>query len=139
LIEGHGLRGGVVDTTCDRIGSAERELLQDVILKRRSRNCRSSDNRKGNANPFTVEEEEKPVVNNRPAKTAPEMIYRGTRLVIAGSGVGEEVGGIEARAVPEFIEIAMKLIGPGFGDVVHLRGTISSLVNGVRKRVNRHL
>src|ERR1700722_1580538 len=45
LIERHRLRGGLIDGACDRIGSTQGELLQNVILECRSWDRGGRDNR----------------------------------------------------------------------------------------------
>ena len=52
--------------------------------------------------------------------------------------VREIVGGVEARAVPQLVEISVKLIRAGFGDVVDLRRAVPPLIHGVGKRVHGH-
>ena len=59
--------------------------------------------------------------------------------MISGRRIGEKIGRVEARTVPEFVQIAMKPIGAGFGDVVHLRGSVSSLIDRVRERIHGYL
>ena len=65
------------------------------------------------------------------------MVHRGAGLVISRSGVGEEVGGVESRSIPKFVQIPVELVRSGFGDVVDLRGSISPLVDGVGERIDR--
>jgi len=45
--------------------------------------------------------------------------------------VEEVVFGAEERAVPEFVEVAVKSVGAGFGEVVHLGCAIAALINRV--------
>ena len=42
------------------------------------------------------------------------------------------------RAVPQFVEISVKLVGAGFGDVVDLGRSVSSLIHGIGKGVDGH-
>src|SRR5208337_4736660 len=86
-----------------------------------------------------ISEEEQLVADDWAAQTAAEMVYRGARLVPAGVGVGKEIGCVQPRSVPQFIEIAMKLVGAGFGDVVDLRCSVTALVNRVGGRVDGDL
>ena len=58
--------------------------------------------------------------------------------MISRRGVGEEVGRVQARAVPQLVEIAVELIRPGFGDVVDLRRAVAPLIDGVGKGVDGH-
>jgi len=46
--------------------------------------------------------------------------------LVAGRGIGEEIGCVEARAVPEFVKVAVETIAAGFGDVVDLRGAVAA-------------
>src|SRR5208337_5372321 len=83
-------------------------------------------------------EKEQFVMDDRSAQTAPEMVYGRTRLDTRGS-VGEVIGCVEDCAVPQFVQIAVKLVGAGFGDVIDLGRSIPALVHGIRKRIYRHL
>jgi len=60
-------------------------------------------------------------------------------LVVAWRRIREEIGGVELRAIPQFVEVAMKLIGAGLGDVVHLRRSVAPLIDRIRQRVHGHL
>ena len=75
---------------------------------------------------------------NRPADAASEMVHGRARFVISRRGVREIVGRVELRAVPQLIQISVKLVGAGFRDVVDLRRSIPSLIDGIGKRVDRH-
>ena len=115
--------------------AAEWKLLQNVVLEGCSRNCGRGDDGQRDPNPFAVEEEEQLVVKDRTAQaTAKWFTLAG--LVIARSGVGEIVRGVQDCAIPEFVEIPVKLVGARFGDVVHLGGAIAALVDGVGKSVD---
>ena len=59
--------------------------------------------------------------------------------MISGGGVGKEIGGIESGAVPQFIQVSVKSIGTGFGDVVDLRGAVAALIDRVGDGVHGHL
>ncbi len=113
-------------------------MLKNVILERSGRHGRGRDDGKRDAHPFAVEEKEQLVVEDRTAETAAEMIHRGARLVISRRGVGEIIRGVQERAIPDFVQISVELVGAGFGDVVDLRGAVSSLIHRVRKRIDGH-
>src|SRR6202030_615810 len=74
LIERHRLRRGLINRSGDRIGSAERKLLQDVLLARWGRNRVGCDNRQSDADPLAVKEEKQLVVDDRAADAAAEVI-----------------------------------------------------------------
>ena len=57
--------------------------------------------------------------------------------MIARRGVSEEIGGIESRSVPKFVQVSVKLVRSRFGDVVDLRRSIAPLVDGVGERIDR--
>ena len=76
---------------------------------------------------------------DRAAEAAAEVIHGGARLVIPGGGVGKEIGGVESRAVPQLVEVSVKPVGPGLGDVVDLRSAVPALIDGVGERVDGHL
>ncbi len=59
--------------------------------------------------------------------------------MISGRGVGKEIRRVQLRAVPQLVQISVKLIGPGFGDVVDLRRAIPALIHRVGNRVDGHL
>ena len=139
LIERHQLRRWLVGGAGDGVRAAQRQLLQDVFLKGRCRNGRGGHDRQSDAHPFAVEKEEQLVAQDRPSQAAAEMVHRGARLVIARSGVGEEVGGIESRSVPQLVQVSVELIRSGFGDVVDLRRSIAALIDRVGERVHRDL
>src|ERR1035441_4538530 len=65
------------------------------------------------------------------------MIHGGSRLVIVRSGVGEEIGGVQSRSVPQFVQASVKPVGSGFRDIVDLCGSIAPLVDGVGEGVYR--
>ncbi len=58
--------------------------------------------------------------------------------MISRSGIREIVGRIEPRAVPQLVEISVKLVRTRFCDVIDLRRSVPSLVHGIGKRVDRH-
>ena len=78
-------------------------------------------------------------MNDGAAQAASEVVHHRTRLLIAGGGIEEVVGRVQDRAVPQFVEIAVKLVGAGLGDVVDLRRSIAALVHGIGERVDGHL
>jgi hypothetical protein len=77
-------------------------------------------------------------VRNRPAHTASKMIHGRSGLVIPRRRIGEVVRRIQQRTIPQFIEISVKLIRAGLGDVVDLRCSIPSLIHGIGKSVDGH-
>ncbi len=108
MVEGHRLRRGLVNGAGDGIRAAERKLLQHVIFKRSGWHGDRGDDRKRDAHPFGIEEEEQLVVADGAAEAASEMVDGRAGLVIAGGGIGEVIGGVEQGAVPEFVEISVK-------------------------------
>ena len=57
--------------------------------------------------------------------------------MVSKSGIREIVGGVEPRAVPQLIEVPVKLVGAGLGDVIDLRRAVAPLVHGIGERVHR--
>ncbi len=137
LIERHRLRRRDRSTR-DGISAAQRKLLQNVILKCRSRNGGGRDDGQRDPNPLAIEEEKQLVVNDRAAQAAAEMVHGRARLVISRGGIREIVGRVEPRAVPQLIEISVKLVRTRFRDVVDLRRSVPPLVDRIGKRVDRH-
>src|ERR1700686_934972 len=88
------LRGRWVQIFAEFAGAwfAVLELVQHILLKCQSRNGSGRDDRQRDANPFTIEEEEQFIVNNRTAQTAPKMIHSGSRLLPPRYRVREIVG-----------------------------------------------
>src|SRR5208283_879466 len=121
------------------IGSTQRELLEDVILERRSGDGSGCNNRQCNPNPLAIEEEKQLVVGNRAAHATPEVVYRRSRFMVTCSGIGEIVSCVERRSIPQLIQISMKLVRTGFRDVVDLRSSVPPLVDGIGERVDRNL
>ena len=64
------------------------------------------------------------------------MINGGARLVIARSGIGKEIGGVESGAVPEFVEIAVKVVGARLCDVIDLRSAVATLIDRVGESID---
>ena len=62
----------------------------------------------GDANPFAIEEEKELIVNNWTADAAAEMVHRGAGLVISRRRIGEIIGGVEPRTIPQLVQIAME-------------------------------
>ena len=117
---------------------APRKLLQDVCLERRTGNNRRRDDGQCDPHPFTIEEEEQLVVHDRPTHTASKMIHGRSRLVVPRRRVSKVVRCIQQRTIPQFIEISVKLIRAGLGDVVDLGCSIPSLIHGIGKSVDGH-
>ena len=92
-----------------------------------------------NPNPLAIEEEKQLVVDNRASHTASKVVHRRARLVISRSGIREIVGRVELRAVPQLVEIPVKLVRAGLCNVVDLGRSIPSLIDGIGKRIDRHL
>jgi hypothetical protein len=84
LVERHELGRWLISRSGYGVHAAARQLLQDVILKRRRGHGRGGDDRQRNPHPFGIEEEEQLVVDDRASETAPEVIHRGARLVVSG-------------------------------------------------------
>ena len=131
MIKRHRLRRGWIDDPVTESVPAQRKLLQDVVLKRRRRHGRRRHDRQRDPHPFAVEKEKQLVVHDRAAEASAEMVHGRARLVISRRRIGEKIGGVEARAVPEFVEISVKLVRAGLGDVVHLRRAVAPLIHGV--------
>ena len=66
------------------------------------------------------------------------MIHGRSGLVIPRRRIGEVVRRIQQRTIPQFIEIPVKLIRAGLGDVVDLGCSIPSLIHGIGKSVDGH-
>ena len=94
----------------DGVGAAEGKLLQHVLLKRRSRYCDGRVDRQRDAHPFAVEEEEQLVVDDRPTHAAAEVVDVGKWLVIARRRVGEVIGRVHHRSIPQLVQVAVKLV-----------------------------
>ena len=58
--------------------------------------------------------------------------------MISWRRVGEVVRRIQQRAIPQFIEISVKLIRARLGDVVDLGCSIAPLIHGIGKSVDGH-
>ena len=56
--------------------------------------------------------------------------------MVSRRGVGEEVGRIQSRAVPQFVKIPMELVRSGFGDVIHLGRSVAPLIDRIGKGVD---
>src|SRR5579863_8953331 len=91
LVEQRQLRSRLIRGPSDGVCASQRQLLEHVILKCGCRHGGGGYDGECNPDPFGVEEEKQLVVDDRAAETAPEMIYRGARLVISKRGVGEEI------------------------------------------------
>ena len=109
-----------------------------VLLECRSGNGGRRDDGQRDPHPFAVEEEKQLVAHDRPAQAAPKMIHRRSRLVISRRRIGEVIRRIQQRTIPQFIEIPVKLIRAGLGDVVDLRRSIPPLIHGIGKGVDGH-
>ncbi len=107
------------------------------VLKRWSWNGRGRDDGKRDPNPFAIEEEKQLVVKNWSAQAAAEMVHNGSRLV-ATCSIRVIVRRIQDRAIPNLVQVSVKLVGPGFGDIIDLGCSIPSLVHRVRERVDGH-
>ena len=57
--------------------------------------------------------------------------------MISRRGVGEEIGRIQQRPIPDFVKIPVKPVGAGLGHIVDLRRSVSSLIHGIGQSVNR--
>src|ERR1039458_6857605 len=99
LVEGHELRRGLIGRSGYGINATARQLLKNIVLKCRRWNCRGTDDRQGNPNPFGIEEEKQLVVDDRASETSSEVIHRQARLVVSSRGVRKEIGRTEFRAV----------------------------------------
>ncbi len=66
------------------------------------------------------------------------MIHGGPSLVIARRRISEVVRRVQDRTIPELVEIAVKLIRAGFGDVVDLGRSIAALIHRIGKSVDGH-
>ena len=113
-------------------------MLQNVLLECRTGNNRRRDDGQCDPHPLAVEEEKQLVVRDRPAHTAPKMIHGRSGLVIPRRRIGEVVRCIQQRTIPQFVEVPVKLIRAGLGDVVDLRCSIPPLIHGIGKRVDGH-
>src|SRR5271166_2349507 len=106
---------------CHGISAPEGKLLHNVLLESCGWHSHGREDRQRDAHPLAVEKEEQLVVDDRTAQAASEVVDHGVGLLVAGRSVEEIVGRIQYRAVPQPVEIAVKLVGAGFGYVVHLR------------------
>src|ERR1700691_3969465 len=138
LIKRHQLRRRQIDRTCDGINATQGELLQYVVLKCRSWNGGRRDDGQRNPNPFAIEKKEQFIVENRTSNATPEMVHRRAGFVISRSGIREIVGGVELRAVPQLVQVSVKLVRSRFGNVVDLRRSVAPLIDGIGKRIDRH-
>ena len=66
-----------------RISSAQGKLLQNILLKRGTRNRNRREDWQSDSYPLAIKKEKQLVMNDRSAKAAAEMIYARARLVIA--------------------------------------------------------
>lgn len=78
-------------------------------------------------------------MNDRSSQAAAEVIHRGTRFMIPGGRVREEIGRVELGAVPQLIQVSVELVGPGFRDIVDLRRAVSAQIHRVGNSVDGHL
>ena len=119
----------------DRVGPALRQLLQHILLIGRRRDGRSRDQRQRDADAFVVGEEEELVLADRPADADAEFVHGRARLLgdVAGRVVGMEevVGGVQQRAVPYLVRVAVKLVRPRLGEVVDLRRAVAALIDRI--------
>jgi hypothetical protein len=53
-------------------------------------------------------------------------------------GIREIVGGVELCAIPQLIQVPVKLVRTGLCDVVDLRRSMPPLIDGIGKRIDRH-
>ena len=121
------------------VHTAARQLLQDIVLKRRRWHRSGSNDRERNPDPLGIEKEEQLVAPDRTSETASEVVHRGARLVVARRGVRKEISRAELRAVPQFIQISVHLVRSGLGHVIDLRGSIAPLIHRIGDRVHGHL
>ena len=96
------------------------------------------DDRQCDSNPLAVEKEEQLVVKYRPAQAAAEMVHVRARFVVARCGIREIVRRIQDRAVPEFVQVSVKLVRARFGDVVNLRRAVPALIDRIGQSVDGH-
>ena len=102
------MRRGGVFRSGDGIGSAEGQLLQHILLEGRAGDRDRCDDGQGDPHPFAIEEEEQLVMHDGTAQAASEVIHIGSRLAVAGRRIGEVIGRVEDRAVPQLVEVAME-------------------------------
>src|SRR5258708_35607824 len=112
------------------------EMLQNVNRICRAWNSCRRDDRQRDTNPLPIEKEKHLVLDDWPAHAASEVVYRRSRLVLSCS-IREIVGCVELRAIPQLIEVPVKLVRTGLCNVVDLRRSIPPLIDGIRKRIYR--
>ena len=90
-----------------------------------------------------MREEEKPVPSYRSANADAELIHGRARLLCniprRVVGVEEVICGVQQRAVPYLVHIAVKLVRPRLGEVVHLRRAVAPLIDRVGVGVDGRL